>query len=152
MYFFCKGCDDCCHDCCRGCEVYIPYIIPSLKDCCGGYCDAIAECFSTPFSFCTLISSIVTFVPFILMIVAVLQSSRYDCVENIKTDLIIMGMRYIYIYIYLNIGIANLLNFMFCVYLMCQYGRSYDDEDGVGRDHVGSEVEIAISYNNRKRT
>ncbi|CAD8141012.1 unnamed protein product [Paramecium pentaurelia] len=98
MYYVCKGCDNCCRSCCRCCE-----------ECCGECCDAISNCFSTPFSFCTFITFFVSIIPFIIMIVALIQSSDFDCQENIKTYLIIQG-------------INNLINFLFCLYITFHYG------------------------------
>lgn len=61
----------------------VKYSFHKIKDCCGECCDAISNCFSTPFSFCTFITIFISIIPFILMIVAVVQSSDLVCVQNI---------------------------------------------------------------------
>lgn len=80
------------------------------EECCGECCDAISQCFSVPFSFCAFITFFIAVIPFILMIVALVQSSGIDCEESfLKPALIVQA-------------INNLINFLFSIYLTCHYG------------------------------
>lgn len=71
MFYCCKGCADCCKSIGDCCDSVCNGCCECLEDCCKGIYDCMAKTFSTPFSFCALISSIFTFIPTILMVIAV---------------------------------------------------------------------------------
>lgn len=104
MYYCAKACDKSCSQCCD-----------CMDSCCGDCCDALQKCFSQPFSLCTFLTFFAMLAPFALGVVALVQASSYDCNEPLKLLIIIQS-------------IGNLLNFIFCLYLMCQYRKGNSKE------------------------
>lgn len=125
MYYCCKCCKDscsCCTDCIDSC---FSGCCECLGSCCGECCEAIHKCFQTPFSLCTFLSFFITVIPTIIMIAALSKSSDVYCeVDNLKVHLLVQG-------------INNAINFIFCLYLVVQYGKKYKSKKSESKPNAG---------------
>lgn len=106
---FCDSDDDCCK-CFIGCITFAWLGVIAIA-----LVGFVEEFFTTAFSFLAFIAFFFCGAPFLYMIVA-FSGSDYDSNEagytdcdNVKSYLMI-------------IGICHVINFLFCLYLMCRYG------------------------------
>jgi len=73
------------------------------------------------------VTAFVTGIPFILAIIAISKDWSTNCDKPINVHTLIEGKHFFWKFIYNQffLGICNLLNFLFCIYLCFRYGKKY---------------------------
>ena len=127
MIICCKGCAKCCDDCCK-----------CLDKSCGQCCNAINECFKTPFSLCAFLTFLGVLVPSVVGAFMLLNKEDVGlyCKKPIGVHLIVMAG-------------CNVLNFFFALYLFCKFRKPYEKPN---EGNQGQNMNSSTLYDAPKET